>query len=133
MGQVLLDELRPVGADPLERLQVRNGGRAQLRQRVEVRGHDLDGAPRQVRHQGQGAHAARRDLAIQVRDLVHVQAQDVRNRGQVHDPLRAERGQLGLDAGQVVRVRDVVAHDEGALGRGAAHEVLDLQGQQAAL
>ena len=86
-----------------------------------------------MRNQGQGAHAARRDLAIQVRDLVYVQAEDVRNRGEIHDALGAERGQLGLDAGQVVRVRDVVAHDEGALGRGAAHEVLDLQGQQAAL
>ena len=81
---------------------------------------------RVVKDQGQGAHASRHDFAVEVGDLVHVQAQDVRDGGQVDDALRAQGGQFGLDAGDVGGVSDVVAHDEGALGGRAAHQVLNL-------
>ena len=45
--------------------------------------------------QGEGAHAPGRDFAVQVRDLVHVQAEDVRDGGQVDDSFGAEGGEFG--------------------------------------
>ena len=133
MGQVFDDELGAVVADAVDDFDIGDGGGAQLWQGREVRGHGFDGVPRQVGDQGEGAHAARHDFAVEVGDLVHVQAEDVRDGGQVDDSFGAEGGEFGFDAGDVGGVADVVAHDEGAFGGGSAYEVFDLEGEEASL
>ena len=117
VGQVFDDELGAVVADAVDDFDIGDGGGAQLWQGREVRGHGFDGVPRQVGDQGEGAHAARHDFAVEVGDLVHVQAEDVRDGGQVDDSFGAEGGEFGFDAGDVGGVADVVAHDEGGVRR----------------